>query len=113
METIRCILFTVLFAGIICHASGQEKAVDTIRIRASMKCNSCKAKIEKNIAFEKGVKHINADVATKVITIAYRRDKNNPESLVKAIQKLGYEAEPVEGQSDSNLKLESPAEKNQ
>jgi len=71
----------------------QETKIDTLKTWASMACENCKAKIEKNIAFEKGVKDLKVDLPTKTVTIAYRKDKTNPDKLEKAIQDLGYKTE--------------------
>ena len=65
------------------------------KIKVSATCNSCKAKIEKNIAFEKGIKDVNVDLETKVATLKYKSGKTNPEKLLKAIEKLGYKAKLV------------------
>ena len=56
-----------------------------------MHCESCKKKIERDIAFEKGVKSITVDLKEKTVTIKYNADKNTDEKLSEAIKKLGYE----------------------
>lgn len=75
-------------------AFAQEKDMKTaiVVISAEIDCNNCKQKIEKNIAFEKGVKDMKVDLSTKTVTITYRKDKTTPEKLVAAINKLGYKA---------------------
>ncbi len=71
----------------------KTKNIEEVKIKASMKCGGCKAKIEKNIPFEKGVKELSVDLETKTVTIKYITDKTNPENLVSALEKLGFEAE--------------------
>ena len=71
----------------------KKKNTETLTYWASIDCEACKAKVEKNIAFEKGVKDLNVDLKTKLITVTYRSDKTNPEKLEKAIQDLGFKTE--------------------
>ncbi len=92
-------IIQVAFAGTFSLAA-QDKAAKTEKVKtmkcwASMDCAKCQAKIEKNIAFEKGVKDLAVDLPTKIVTITYRTDKTSPEKLEKAIQKLGYKTEMV------------------
>ena len=49
------------------------------------------AKIEKNIAFEKGVKALSVDLDAKTVKVTYTKAKNDVAKLQKAIEKLGYE----------------------
>ncbi|MFO7616755.1 MAG: heavy-metal-associated domain-containing protein [Bacteroidales bacterium] len=79
------------------EALAQEKKkkdkTETMKVWVSMTCENCKAKVEKNIAFEKGVTGLEADLPTKTVTITYRADKTSPEKLDKALQKLGFKTE--------------------
>ncbi|MCK5822051.1 MAG: heavy-metal-associated domain-containing protein [Bacteroidales bacterium] len=71
----------------------KEKKIETMVCWASVDCEGCVATINKNIAFEKGVKDLNVDLKTKLVTIKYRKDKTSPEKLEKAIIALGYKTE--------------------
>ena len=66
-----------------------------VTIWASMTCESCKKKIERDIAFEKGVKDITVDLSKKTVTIKYKAEKNSDDKLLKAVEKLGFEAKIV------------------
>lgn len=70
----------------------KAKKYEECKIKVSATCNSCKEKIMKNIAFEKGVRDIHVDLDTKIATIKYKIGKTNSEKLIKAIEKLGYSA---------------------
>ncbi|HBB92438.1 MAG: hypothetical protein A2X22_10510 [Bacteroidetes bacterium GWF2_49_14] len=93
------ILIQVAFAGTISliaqDKAGKAEKVKTMKCWASMTCANCQAKIEKNIAYEKGVKDLVVDLPSKIVTITYRTDKTSPEKLEKAIQKLGFKTETV------------------
>ncbi|MBI4645254.1 MAG: heavy-metal-associated domain-containing protein [Bacteroidia bacterium] len=99
-------VFTTTISG-FSQESKPGKEIKTVKIKASMQCGSCKERIEKNIAFEKGVKDVVADVETKIVTIKFRSDKNTPENLAKAIEELGYATEIIpEEKTDIDVKKE-------
>ena len=59
MKAIRLILIlAVVLMGAV-NAQAEKKGEKTITFNANLHCNSCKAKVEKNIPFEKGVKEFN------------------------------------------------------
>ncbi|MCD4774253.1 MAG: heavy-metal-associated domain-containing protein [Bacteroidales bacterium] len=90
------IIALFMITAINTNVSAQKaEKYDECKIKVSATCNSCKAKIEKNIAFEKGIKDVTVNLETKVATLKYKSDKTNPEKLLKAIEKLGYKAELV------------------
>ncbi len=73
----------------------KDNKIETLSCWASMDCEACVAKIEKNIAFEKGVKDLKVDLKTKLVTVKYRTDKTSPEKLEKAIKDLGFKTEVI------------------
>ncbi|MEI8007423.1 MAG: heavy metal-associated domain-containing protein, partial [Bacteroidota bacterium] len=98
MKTKNVILSSmVLFALILVSAAAfsQDKKAETIKIKTSAVCDMCKDRIEKSLAFEKGVKTAVLDVDTKIVTITYNPTKTTPDDLRKAISKLGYDADNV------------------
>lgn len=70
----------------------KDSKTATVVIAAEIDCNHCKQKIEKNIAFEKGVKDLSVSLPDKTVTITYRTDKTSAEALCAAINKLGYKS---------------------
>jgi len=74
------------------NVSAQKKEeIKEVTISATMHCKSCQKKIEREIAFEKGVKSVSANLEEKTVTIKYDASKNTDEKLAEAIKKLGYE----------------------
>lgn len=71
----------------------KKKKIETVTCWASIDCEACKAKVEKNIAYEKGVKDLKVDLENKLITVSYRSDKTSAAKIEKAIKKLGYKTE--------------------
>ena len=58
-----------------------------------MDCASCQTKIEKNIAFEKGVKALDVYLEKKIVTLTYDSVKTNVSNLQAGFKKIGYDAQ--------------------
>ena len=65
----------------------------TAQFKTSAVCDMCKARLEKSMAYEKGVQSAVLDVPTKVLTVTYKADKTTPAALRTAVQKTGYDAD--------------------
>ena len=74
-------------------AATQATGVATAQFKTSAVCDMCKARIEKSMAYEKGVQSAVLDVPSKVLTVKYRADKTSPAALRTAVQKTGYDAD--------------------
>jgi copper chaperone CopZ len=77
-------------------AEAQKKNEQTVVFKTHLHCESCKAKVEKNLPFEKGVKDLKIDMQAKTITVTYREDKNSLENIQKALEKLDVKIEGME-----------------
>ena len=77
-------------------AEAQKKKEQTVVFKTHLHCESCKAKVEKNLPFEKGVKDLKIDMQAKTITVTYREDKNSLENIQKALEKLDVKIEGME-----------------
>ena len=71
--------------------------------KATLHCESCKARLEKNIPYEKGVKDLKVDMKAQTVTVTFREDKNTQENIQKAIEKLKI---PVNGVVEEEKKGE-------
>jgi periplasmic mercuric ion binding protein len=69
------------------------KGTATTQFKTSAVCDMCKARIEKSLAYEKGVQSAVLDVPSKVLTVTYKANKTTPEALRTAVQKTGYDAD--------------------
>ena len=74
-------------------ATAAKKGTETVQFKTSAVCNMCKARLEKNMAYEKGVQAATLDVPSKVLTVSYNPAKTTPEALRTAVQKTGYDAD--------------------
>ena len=53
----------------------------------------CKGRLEKSLAYEKGVQRAVFGVPSKVLTVTYRPDQTFPDALRTAVQQTGYDAD--------------------
>src|SRR4030043_33001 len=87
---------TILLAvPVLMSAQDKTKTTETVKFKTSIECNNCVNKVMSNLPQEKGIKDVKCDLGTKEVTVTYQKDKNNPEDIKKAIEKLGYTAKQV------------------
>jgi periplasmic mercuric ion binding protein len=72
-----------------------KSGTETLTLKTSAVCDMCKTRLEKSLAYEKGVQSASLDVPSKVLTVTYRPDKTTPAALRTAVQKTGYDADEV------------------
>lgn len=89
----------------------EEAKTAEIQIKTSVVCDMCKENIEKNLAFEKGVKKSVVDVNTKIVTVTYNPQKITPEEIRLAISKVGYDADDVAANTKAYKKLDDCCKK--
>lgn len=106
-KLIKSIFVLVFMLGTASFSQAQdaEPKEKEIKIQTSAICGMCEERIETNMAYEKGVKSVELDDETKIVTITYKTAKTNPEQLRKAISNLGYDADDVEANAEAYAKL--------
>ncbi len=85
----------VAAVAVLLLTSGKTQSREAI-FQTNLHCKNCAAKIQDNVAFEKGVKDLTIDVDAKTVRIVYNPTKTNVDKLAEAIRKLGYTAELIE-----------------
>ncbi len=93
MKKLVLLTFAVFLAALV-QAQNIKEVVFTTD--PEIECQNCVKKIKDNLRFEKGVKAIDPDLNTKLVTIQYDSEKTNPENLIKAFAKIKYKATVVE-----------------
>ena len=100
MKVLAFSLLTLLSAGTAAlaqtapvAATTAKKGTEMVRFKTSAVCDMCKARLEKSLAYEKGVQAANLDVPSKVLTVTYNPAKTNADALRTAVQKTGYDAD--------------------
>jgi hypothetical protein len=71
----------------------KESKYDTAYIKTSAVCKMCKERIEHDMSFEKGVKAVELDLRSQVLTVVYKKGKTTKEDLKIAVTKIGYDAD--------------------
>jgi copper chaperone CopZ len=95
MKTKNMLLIIIAFFVSMNVMTGQNKKESTkqnVVFSVAMDCHSCQQKIEKNIAFEKGVKAMNVSLEKQTVEITYDTRKTDVEKLKLAFEKIGYPA---------------------
>lgn len=86
------------------EAQGDSQKIDTTEFRVDGVCEMCKARIE-NAALVKGVKFVEWNKETSMITVIYRSDKVNKFKLEEIIAESGHSTENVEANTENYEKL--------
>lgn len=79
----------------------------TVVFDVDLHCQGCVNKIEKNIAFEKGVKDLICDINTKTVTVVFDSSKTNVETLQKAFAALNKPAKVNKAATEAAVKKSS------
>jgi copper chaperone CopZ len=74
----------------------KKKKTETVTFNVNMTCEKCKAKIERHITWEKGVKDLTVNLDKDQVTVKYDPAKTTAEKLEKAITALEFSCEKTE-----------------
>ena len=94
MKTIqlRLVLLAALLFGAWATTDAKPvKKTVTFNVE-TMHCENCKQKIERNLAYEKGVLDLKINLEKKTVAVTYDIAKTDEKKLADALKKLGYEA---------------------
>lgn len=104
----KLILFLMFLTPILVFAEDKE-----VTFKSSINCDMCKAKIEKDLAFTKGVKSVKVDVKKKEIKVIYNAEKTTEAKLKTAISKIGYDADEVMADKKAHDRLAKCCQKSE
>jgi mercuric ion binding protein len=104
-------LITILFFALGLIAKAGDDNEKEVKIKTSAICEMCKERIERNLAFEKGIKESNLDLKDKVITVKYNPKKTDVSKIKANISKTGYDADEVTADEKGYNKLPSCCKK--
>lgn len=90
MKAFKLFLVMAMVLGLASTVKAEKKEVKTVLYQVDLHCATCKAKVEKNIPYEKGVKNLDVNLEAKTVKVTFRGDKNTTEGIQKAIEKLGF-----------------------
>jgi periplasmic mercuric ion binding protein len=104
---ITALLFTL---GLTAWTPTDDKNKE-VKIKTSAICGMCKERIERNLAFEKGVKEANLSLDDKVVTVTYNPSKTDVSKIKANIAKTGYDADEITADAEGYNKLPSCCKK--
>ena len=102
-------ILLILAAVLLCLGVWAKGPRQTVVFDVDIHCQGCITKIEKNIAFERGVKDLECNLDDKTVTIVYDPQKTDVRHLQEAFGKIGKTAT-VRTLSDEPM--EQPREQN-
>ncbi|MEA3443140.1 MAG: heavy metal-associated domain-containing protein [Bacteroidota bacterium] len=106
MKVLQVLSLVMLFSLFSGNADAQKsKKWKEATIKVSSQCGMCKDRIEKHLAFEKGVKKSVVDLQKDVVTVTYHSRKTSVEKIRKSLSKLGYDADDVKADKKAYDKL--------
>lgn len=97
----KTILSLSLLLAVLIVSAQEEK----VAIKTSAICEMCQYTIEKDMAFEKGVKSAELDLDTKILHVAYHPRKTSPDKIRKRITLIGYDADSLQRDEEAHKKL--------
>ena len=89
MKRYLSILLSLLFVS-VCSLAKSER--QTVVFDVQLHCQGCIDKIERNIAFERGVKDLRCDLKKRQVTVVFDPQKTDITTLQKAFEKIGKPA---------------------
>lgn len=104
-KMISLLLTVMLFStGIIAQESSPAKVAE-LKVKTSAQCGQCKDRLERAMAFEKGIVSSDLNLEDKVFTVRYKPSKTTPEKIRKAISDTGYDADDIVANTKAYDKL--------
>ncbi len=96
---IRIVIFSSIIFAAGCNSANQKETmivkksdlVETCIAVEGMTCVGCEVTLEKNLTELKGVVKVSASSSKDEATITFDKSKTNEETLIKAIEKAGYQ----------------------
>ncbi|MBL4594373.1 MAG: heavy-metal-associated domain-containing protein [Flavobacteriales bacterium] len=96
MKNLITVILITLFAVSSNNVMAQKaKKTEAIVIKTSTQCGMCKTRIEKAMAYEKGILSSNLNVEKAELTVIYKPSKTSPDKIREAISLVGYDADNV------------------
>jgi cation transport ATPase len=105
------LIASLLLIGSIYAQDAKPAKQAELKVKTSAQCGQCKDRLERAMAFEKGIVSSTLNLDDKVFTVVYKPSKTTPELIRKAISKTGYDADDVAADAKAYNKLPSCCKK--
>ncbi len=93
---LRFLVFTVFFTIFLLpinEAAAQGRNVEEVEFTVLGNCGMCKDRIERAALSVRGVRSANWDQEKQMLTLAFRSDRTDQETIERAIAKAGHDTE--------------------
>ncbi len=70
----------------------KDKKIETSQFLTDISCEKCEAKVMNYLPFQKGIKDVQVDLKTKIITVKYDSEKSSVEAITGHFSKLDITA---------------------
>ncbi|OQX99926.1 MAG: hypothetical protein B6I24_01370 [Bacteroidetes bacterium 4572_128] len=104
IKILGIILFSILFTQ-NSFSQKKEKKILEAEIKTTAICGMCKDRIEKILAYEKGIKSSEVDYKTGIVKVKYKSHKTDINKIREAIANAGYNADDVKKNEEAYKKL--------
>lgn len=98
-------LFAILSVMLISTGLSSKAQEHKVEIQTSAICEMCQYAIEKEMAFEKGVKNAELDLDTKKLLVFYNPKKTSPDIIRKRVALTGYHADSLQRDPEAYANL--------
>ncbi|OFX25485.1 MAG: hypothetical protein A2033_09105 [Bacteroidetes bacterium GWA2_31_9] len=106
MRVLRLVLILFVIAisnKIIAQDLQNDPKTKSVRLQTSAHTDNCKAKIEKTLAYEKGIIESELNQESQILTVKYNPKKTDVKKIIKVIDGLGHEAKEIPDQENTNV----------
>jgi copper chaperone CopZ len=111
VRTLGIMALAIMFTNQGFAQEKKKKNYKEVEIQTSAVCGDCEERIETNLTFTKGVKYVELDDETKIVTVGYNPRKTNADKLRQAISEIGYDADDVPADQEAHDKLPACCQK--
>lgn len=100
------LLTTLCFAILLSGTTfAQEKKTEKAEIHTSAICEMCKETIEYELTFTKGIKFVELNDDSKIVTVEYNPKKITVDEIRRSISGVGYDADSVKRDPEAYANL--------
>ena len=103
-------IFSILLCALMSVCLWAKAERQTVIFDVDLHCQNCINKIEKNIAFEPGVKDLDCDLEQKTVTVTFDPKKTSVEQLIEAFAKIRKPAKLHTDSAESSAQTDTDSE---
>lgn len=91
----QLIFSLLIFFALSFTLHAEEMISDTLKIETTAQCEMCKERIEKAVNEMEGIKYVDLDVTTAVVSVVYNKEETTDKDIRETIADVGYDADDV------------------